>query len=108
MSDGLEAIQRTEELRPDLILLDIGLPKLNGIDVARRIRRLAPECKIAFLSQNSSVQLVQAALSTGAVGYVYKMDASSDLMLAFEAALQNKQFVSRSLKGYQYGDTPAS
>src|SRR5208337_3233841 len=61
-SDGLEAIQKAEELRPDLIVLDLGLPKLNGIEAARQIRKLAPESKIIVLSQESSADVVQAAL----------------------------------------------
>src|SRR5271170_729402 len=66
-SDGLEAVHKAEELKPDLIVLDIGLPTLNGIEVAQRIRKLRPECKILFMSQGSSVNVVQAAFSLGAM-----------------------------------------
>ena len=69
-SDGLEAVQKSEELKPDLVLLDIGLPKLNGIEAARRIRQLSPNSKIIFLSQVNDSEIVQAGLSTGALGYV--------------------------------------
>jgi len=71
-SDGLEAVQRAEELQPDLILLDIGLPTLNGIEAARQIRRLSPESKIIFLTQESSTDVVQEGLNLGARGYVLK------------------------------------
>jgi len=64
-SDGLEAVQKSEELQPDLIVLDIGLPSLNGIEAARRIRNLAPKSKILFLSQESSADVVQEALNSG-------------------------------------------
>ena len=74
-SDGLEAVRKAEELQPDLMVLDIGLPILNGIEVARRIRDLVPECKILFLSQESSVDLAQGASSVGAMGYVVKAHA---------------------------------
>jgi DNA-binding NarL/FixJ family response regulator len=67
-SDEVEAVWRAEELQPDLILLDIGLPALNGIEAARQIRKLAPESKIIFVSQESSPDLVQEALSLGARG----------------------------------------
>jgi DNA-binding NarL/FixJ family response regulator len=67
-SDGLEAVQKAEELQPDLIVLDIGLPILNGIEAARRIRKTSPECKILFLSQQSSGDVVQEALSVEACG----------------------------------------
>src|ERR1700687_164768 len=63
VADGLDAVRQAEELKPDLILLDIGLPTLNGIDAARRIRKLAPESKIIFVSQESSPDVVQEALS---------------------------------------------
>jgi DNA-binding NarL/FixJ family response regulator len=95
VSDGMEAVQKAEELKPDLILLDIGLPKLNGIEAARQIRKLSPQSKIIFVSQESSADMVQAALSSGALGYVVKTRAGSDLLAAIEAAILEKQFVSR-------------
>jgi DNA-binding NarL/FixJ family response regulator len=100
-SAGSEAVQKAEELKPDLILLDIGLPKLNGIEAARRIRPLSPSSKIVFLSQNNDPDIVRAALSTGALGYVCKADSQSHLLPAIEAVLQGRQFVSSSIKGYK-------
>jgi DNA-binding NarL/FixJ family response regulator len=100
--DGPEAIQKAEELKPDLVVLDIGLPKLNGIEAARRIRQLFPSSKIVFLSLYNSPDVVQAALSTGALGYVRKADARSELLPAVDAALRGKQFVSSSIKGFTY------
>jgi len=97
VSDGLEAVRRAEELKPDLILLDIGLPGLNGIEAARQIRRLAPESKIIFVSQESSPDLVQEALSSGGLGYVLKTKAATDMLPAVEAALEGRQFVSGGL-----------
>jgi DNA-binding NarL/FixJ family response regulator len=70
VSDGLEAVQKAEELQPDLIVLDIGLPTLDGIEAARRIRKFSPESKIVFLSQESSADVVQEAFSLGTLGYV--------------------------------------
>ncbi len=104
-ADGPEAVLKAEELKPDLIVLDIGLPKLNGIEAARRIRQLSPSSKIVFLSLHNSPDVVQGALSTGAQGYVYKADVRSDLLPAIEAVLRGKQFVSSSLKGYEFIDT---
>lgn len=88
VSDGLEAIQKTEQLKPDLILLDIGLPTLNGIEVARRIRKLSPESRILFVSQESAADVVQIALSTGAAGYVVKTRVASDLLSAVKAVTE--------------------
>jgi len=93
-SDGLEAIQKAIELRPDLILLDIGLPSLNGIEVARQMRSLVPESKIIFLTQESSADVVQEALGLGARGYVVKIKARVDLFAAVEAVLLGLTFVS--------------
>ena len=93
-ADGLEALQRAVELRPDLILLDIGLPSLNGIEVAQKMRSLVPESKIIFLTQESSADVVQEALSLGARGYVAKIKAQVDLFAAVEAALLGMTFVS--------------
>lgn len=105
VSDGSEAVQKAEELRPDLILLDIGLPKLNGIEAARRIRQLSPNSKIIFLSQETSLDIVQVALSTGAQGYVYKAGVQSDLLPAMDAVVRGEQFVSGTLRGYKLTDT---
>jgi DNA-binding NarL/FixJ family response regulator len=96
-SDGLEAVRKSEDLRPDLILLDIGLPSLNGIEAAKRIRKLAPKSKILFLSQESSPEVVRCALGLGAMGYVPKSNASCDLLAAVEAVVQGKYFVSAGL-----------
>ena len=96
-SEGLEAVQRAEELQPDLILLDVGLPKLNGIEAAGRIRRLAHKSRILFLTLNDSLDVVQAALSTGAQGYVVKTRAGRELLVAIEAVMRGEQFVSSRL-----------
>ena len=93
-SDGLEAFQKAVELEPDLILLDIGLPSVNGIEAARRIREMVPEAKIIFLSEESSVEIVQEAMSFGACGYVFKTMAASDLLTAVETVLSGLKFVS--------------
>jgi DNA-binding NarL/FixJ family response regulator len=99
--DGLEAVQKAGELKPDLIVLDIGLPKLNGIEAARRILQFAPNSKIVFLTQYNDLDIVQAALDTGALGYVHKANAQNELLKAVGAALEGKQFVDSNLKGYE-------
>jgi CheY-like chemotaxis protein len=77
-SDGSEAVQEAQRLQPDLILLDIGLPTLNGIEAARRIRKLSPTSKIIFVTQESSPDVVQEALNIGACGYVIKTEVGSN------------------------------
>ena len=99
-SDGLEAVQKAQQLRPDLILLDIGLPTLNGIEAARRIREVSPASKILFVSENRSPDIAEEALRTGAGGYVVKSDAGSELLPAVSAVLESKRFVSPSLAGH--------
>ena len=102
VSDGLEAVQKAEELQPDLILLDIGLPGLNGIEVARRIRTLSPGSKILFVSQESSSDLVHEALATGAWGFVVKTDAQRDLLTAVNVVLRGEQFVGRRFSDHDF------
>jgi len=97
-SDGLEAVHKAEQLQPDLIVLDLALPTLNGIEAARQIRKLAPESKILVLSQESSADVVQEALSSGVRGYVLKTRAGVDLLAAVEAVLERRQFVSSGLQ----------
>jgi DNA-binding NarL/FixJ family response regulator len=106
-SDGMEAVQKAEELLPELILLDIGLPRLNGIEAARQIRKLAPKSKILFLSQESSADVVREALSFGAMGYVVKADAGNELLAAAEAVRQGRRFVSNGLSGSFFEETDA-
>jgi DNA-binding NarL/FixJ family response regulator len=102
VSDGVEAILKAQELQPDLVLLDIGLPKLNGIEAARQIRNLSPRSKILFVSQESSADVVQEALNTGAEGYVVKTDAGSELSAAVNAVLLGGTFVSRRFAGHDF------
>ena len=97
VSDGFEATQQAERLQPDLIVLDVGLPTLNGIEAARRIHKLVPACKILFLSQESSADVVQEAFNSGAQGYVVKANAGSELLAAVEAVRQGRRFVSSGL-----------
>jgi DNA-binding NarL/FixJ family response regulator len=100
-SDGLEAVLKAEELQPDLILLDIGLPNLDGIEAARRIRKVAPESKILFLSQEIDPVVVRAALTAGGHGYVVKTGVYSELSLAVEAIMLGKSYVSPDLANRQ-------
>jgi two-component system nitrate/nitrite response regulator NarL len=92
--DGRDGVQKATELKPDLILLDIGLPKMNGIEAARQIRKLVPDSKILFVSQESSPDIIQEALSLGASGYVVKTKVGRDLLPAVDAVLQGRTFVS--------------
>ncbi|MGB8886546.1 MAG: response regulator transcription factor [Candidatus Korobacteraceae bacterium] len=94
-SDGLEAVEKSRELQPDLILLDVGLPTLNGIEAAKQIRKVSPRSKIVFLSENTCLEVVREALRVGGYGYVVKSDAAGDLVLALDAAIANQQFVGR-------------
>jgi len=99
VGDGLEAVQIAKELKPDLILLDVGLPKLNGIQAAVQIRQVSPKSKILFLSENRSRDIAEEALRTGAYAYLTKSSAGSELLPAIEEVLQGKQFVTASLAG---------
>jgi DNA-binding NarL/FixJ family response regulator len=95
--DGLQAVQKAKGLQPDLILLDIGLPRLNGIEAACQISRLIPAARILFVSQNNDAAVVTVALSNGAKGYVRKSNAGTDLLPAIEAILRGDRFVSKGL-----------
>lgn len=101
LSDGLEAVRRAAELHPDLILLDIGLPSLNGIAAAHRIREHSPRSKILFVSGNQSSDIIEQALSAGADGYLVKSDAGRQLLVAVGAVLQGKHYLSSSLSGLE-------
>jgi DNA-binding NarL/FixJ family response regulator len=96
-SDGLQAVHKAKELQPDLILLDIGLTTLNGIEAARQIRRLCPSSRILFVSSDGSAEIVDEALGAGGSGFVLKSDAGRDLVPAIRAVLGGERFVSSSL-----------
>ena len=93
-ADGQEAVDKATELNPCLILLDIGLPSLNGLDAARLIRQHSPSSKILFVSQESSPDIIQEALRLGAYGFVTKTRAATDLIPAIQAVLLGGNFVS--------------
>ena len=99
-SDGDEAVQKAAELSPDLILLDISLPTLNGIEAARRIRQVSPKSKVLFVTENRSPDIAEEAFSTGAGGYVVKSDAARELLPGIKAVLEGKRFLSASLAGH--------
>jgi DNA-binding NarL/FixJ family response regulator len=99
VSDGVEAVQKAQELQPDLILLDISLPRLNGIEVGRQIRLVAPKAKILFLTENDDTNVAEQAFLTGASGYVIKSDAVRELFPAIDAIMDGKRFVSERLRG---------
>lgn len=101
-ADGLEAVYKAQELQPDLIFLDVGLPRLNGIQAAKKIRELSPKSKILFVSENASWDIAEAALNTGANGYVLKSAAASDLLRAVDAILRGGRFVSASVSGQKF------
>ena len=90
-SDGLEAVQKSEDLQPDLVLLDIGLPNLNGVEAARQIRKVAPASRILFLT--SYQEILDEAMSVGALGLVLKLKASRELLPAIRTVLRGQRFI---------------
>jgi len=92
-TNGLEAVGKALELQPDLVLLDIGLPAMNGIEVTRHIFRVAPGAKIIFVTENNDRAVMKAAMSTGACGYVVKSDAVRQLLPAIESVVAGQRFI---------------
>jgi DNA-binding NarL/FixJ family response regulator len=89
-SDGLEATEKTAKLRPDIVLLDIGLPLMNGIEVAGEIRKVSPESMMVFVTENPSSDVIEECFRAGASGYVVKSSAGNDLIFAIQAAIKRQ------------------
>ena len=98
-ADGPEAVQKAIDLRPDLILLDVGLPTLNGIEAARRILATDPSLRILFVSEHQSWEVAEAALCTGARGYICKSDSGRELSPAMDAIVDGRRFIAERLGG---------
>jgi|SRR5215470_106078 len=92
VADGQEAVEKSKELKPDILVLDIGMPRLNGLETARRIGKVSPETKILILSMHDSENLARAVVQAGARGYVTKSEAARDLVIAIEALARGKIF----------------
>jgi CheY-like chemotaxis protein len=105
VADGLTAVERAREWQPDLVLLDIGLPRLNGIAAGQQIRVLCPDAKIVFLTQESSPEIVQAALGVGAQGYIRKVRAQDYLLDTVDAVLSGSDAAGRSARVQVYCHT---
>lgn len=105
VEDGEEAVTNAKELKPDLILLDIGLPTLNGLEAARRIRKVSPKSKIIFISQESSADVVKEAFNSGASGYIVKTDAGLELLIAVTAVLRGEKFVGPRFADHDFSAT---
>jgi len=101
-ADAREGVQKSEELQPDVVLLDIGLPRTNGIDAASSILSIAPHSKIVFVSVELCPELVQGALRTGAHGYVVKSDAASDLLPALRTVMNGQRFLGARFADYDF------
>jgi DNA-binding NarL/FixJ family response regulator len=91
-SDGAEAIEKAKDLQPDVTVLDVTMPRMNGLEACRLLRRQAPEIEILFVTQHDSPQMMREALEAGARGYVVKSNAARDLLAAVEAVSQHRAF----------------
>ena len=100
VSDGIEAVRKAEELKPDLVLLDLSLPKLNGVEAANRIRQTSPATKIVFITAYRDSEAMETVLRNTADGYVLKWEISKDLPQAVETVVWGGKFVSSRLKSF--------
>jgi len=109
VTDGRALVEATLRLRPDLIILDITMPLLNGIDAAREIKKRLPEVKLLFVTMHANPTYLQAALDVGATGYVLKSSAREEILTAIEKVLKGEFFVTPGVrpKGLEEGADPA-
>jgi DNA-binding NarL/FixJ family response regulator len=95
-ADGMEAVDKATRLHPDVIILDVSMPKMNGLDACRLIRSSAPSCEVLMVTQHDSAQMLKEALDAGARGYVVKSNAARDLLAAVEAVSEHRGFTALS------------
>jgi DNA-binding NarL/FixJ family response regulator len=105
-ANGEDAVMKADQLQPDLVLLDIGLQGMTGLEAARQIRKISPQTKIIYLSQHDSLHMANEALKVGGHGYVSKMDANSELLEAVRSVRAGNRFVSQRIVAQ--GWTPES
>ncbi|HTZ97319.1 MAG TPA: response regulator transcription factor [Terriglobales bacterium] len=92
-SDGVEAVDKAVTLDPDVIVLDVTMPRMNGLEACRRILQKDPNCEILVITQYDSQQMMREALACGARGYIVKSNAARDLLAAVEAVSQHRSFM---------------
>jgi DNA-binding NarL/FixJ family response regulator len=112
-ADGREAVDKAAQLKPDVVILDIGMPNLNGLDAARQILREDPQATILVLTIDESEQVMREVLNTGARGFLLKSDAAHDLVAAVEALQQHRTFFTSKvaeivLDAYLNGRNPSA
>lgn len=98
--EGREAVEKAHRLKPDVVILDIGMPVLNGLEAARQIRKDSPKCEVLILTMHESEQVVREVLTAGARGYVLKSDAGRDLVNAVETLSRHETFFTSSVADY--------
>jgi DNA-binding NarL/FixJ family response regulator len=101
--DGIEAVEKADRLKPDVVVLDVSMPGMDGLEACRRIRKSVPKSEVLIVTQHDSPQMMREALSAGARGYIVKSDAARDLLAALEAVSQHKPFIAQN-RG-QVGDS---
>ena len=99
-SDGAEALDKAKELSPDVMVLDVTMPRMNGLEACRLLRRQSPELEILFVTQHDSPQMMREALEAGARGYVVKSNAARDLLAAVEAVSEHRVFTALNERSY--------
>jgi DNA-binding NarL/FixJ family response regulator len=97
-SRGCEAVQMAKDLQPDVILMDVSLPGMSGIEATRKIRPLSPASRILFLSEHSGKDIIEGAFAAGGMGYVFKSDSFHDLIPGIRAILRGERYLSRNVR----------
>jgi len=111
--DGREAVEKAIQLKPDILILDIGMPSLNGLEATRQILKTIPNARVLILTLHDSDQVVREVLNAGARGFLLKSDAARDLVAAVEALRHDKTYFTSKvaamvLEGYLKGGTPGA